>query len=851
MNVRPLILLAAFVPAFAALAQDGSDPPNRVARIALLEGNVSLEPSGVDQFSAAEVNYPLTAGDRIYADNQALTELQTSGLALRLGNGADLTVTTLTDFTAQFGLAQGSLRLRTRDLDAPDGNQGVVEIDTSNGAIVIQRPGDIRVDSYPQDDTTIVTVTTGQVEITGNGVDQVLYPNQSVRLTGNPASLEGVEVLPPDPLDRFDYERERGRQQSLAVSAQYVDADMIGVADLGQYGDWDQSPVADDQSGDGGQDYGAVWFPHAVPAGWTPYSNGHWAWVVPWGWTWVEAEPWGFAPFHYGRWAQFGGRWGWIPGPPPSVFATGGRPFHPVYSPALVAFVGGPGFSVSLGFGGASGAGITAWFPLGPREPFVPWYHASPGYVNRVNVTNLYTRNVAEVHNTYINRTTVVYNTTVNNTYINRRQATVAVPQRDFAAGHAVAQSQPVRFNPQQRQALAAAPILPHPLVTPASSIAAPQAPPRVVPPNAARPVLQSRSGEVYNNRGNNGSNNGSSNGNPGSRPGAPINRFPPRPGVTIERAPAQPSSQPQPDPVRRGQSQPNQPLPSQSQPSQNQPSQNQPGQNQPGQNQSGQAARPGQSGSTAQPQPGRPSQSGLTQYNQRNPPMQVQPIQPNTPAQKQPGSNQPNQPSSPANVRQPGPGQSVESFQPGRSQQPAKPQPGQTQPGQGQPGQAQQGQPQRGAYPIQRNPQPAPVSSGPVATPFRPSPAPASPSQAPAVNLPAHHVPQPVVQPQAQPGAQRNASPQAQPVSQPRVLVTNTPPQPQAPSFNQQQRAIQRNDPGRPLGPQQLENLRNNRPAGPAAQPEPAPHPAPAANPRNQPPAPNRANTNQKPQPQ
>ena len=99
---------------------------------------------------------------------------------------------------------------------------------------------------------------------------------------------------------------------------------------------------------------------------------------------------------------------GWVPGPPPSLFA-GQRPPRPVYSPALVAFVGGPRFSVSVGFGGQSGAGITAWFPLGPREAYQPWYHASPAYVNRVNVTNLYTRNAADVRATYNNRTSNVY----------------------------------------------------------------------------------------------------------------------------------------------------------------------------------------------------------------------------------------------------------------------------------------------------------------------------------------------------------------------------------------------------------------------------------------------------------
>ena len=346
------ILLLGAGPLLQAQNDNGGDPPNRVARISVIQGNVSLEPNGVDAFSQAEINYPLTSGDRVYADNNSFGELQTAGLAGRLGNGADVTLSSLTDNIAQFGLAQGSIRVRTRSLYGFNGQPGTVEVDTPNGAILVDQPGDIRVDSYPQDDTTVVTVSSGAVEVTGQNLDQQLGPNQSMRLSGsNPVYAEQVQLLPPDGLDQFDQQREYRRQR--ASSYQYVSPDMIGAADLDDYGDW--QPANQDNQG-----YGAVWYPRGVPAGWTPYSNGHWAWVAPWGWTWVEAEPWGFAPFHYGRWANFGGRWGWVPGPPPSAF---GGQIQPMYSPALVAFVGGGGGGLS----GVVGA-IAAWFPLGPRE---------------------------------------------------------------------------------------------------------------------------------------------------------------------------------------------------------------------------------------------------------------------------------------------------------------------------------------------------------------------------------------------------------------------------------------------------------------------------------------------------
>ena len=666
-----ILLLAA--PTLRAQNDASGDPPNRVARISVIQGNVSLEPNGVNSFSQAEINYPLTGGDRVYVDNTSFGELQTSGLAVRLGNGADVTVSSLTDNIAQFGLAQGSIRVRTRSLASFNGAPATVEVDTPNGAILVDQPGDVRVDSYPQDDTTVVTVSSGAVEVTGQNLDQQLGPNQSMRLAGsNPVYAEQVQLLPPDGLDQFDQQREQRRERSYAYH--YVSPDMIGAADLDEYGDW--QPANQDNQG-----YGAVWYPRDVPSGWTPYSNGHWAWVAPWGWTWVEAEPWGFAPFHYGRWANFGGRWGWVPGPPASAF---GGEVRPIYSPALVAFVGGGGGGLSVAIGA-----IAAWFPLGPREVYQPWYHASPAYCNRVNVTNIYNTNVTEIHNTYINRTVNVYNTTnvTNITYVNRTVATVVVPQHAFASGQSIAQVQRVQLTPQARAQLTAAPILPHPLVTPATAIVSVKPPARAVPPVQARPVVETRQG--FERAGS---------------PGTPV------------RAPQPPAAVNHPSPV------------------------------------------------ATQPM----NRAGFPQQRQAQVIAPAPMVHPTATAPA-PTNNRPSPEATPA--------------------RPAAP----TQP--------------IAARPVQQ-PEPARSNAVPPA--------------------PVHTQ---IVAPQVQRPAPR-------PPDQPRPLINKTPPAPVQPPFAEQRRAIQSVDPGRPLGPQQVDNLRNGRPAGPAQQPE-APHPLPAARPA---PAPNKA---------
>jgi hypothetical protein len=85
----------------------------------------------------------------------------------------------------------------------------------------------------------------------------------------------------------------------------------------------------------------------------------------------------------------------------------------------------------------------------------------------------------------------------------------------------------------------------------------------------------------------------------------------------------------------------------------------------------------------------------------------------------------------------------------------------------------------------------------------------------------------QPVVQ---QPQEQ---APAANQTSRP-LYNRAVPPDPR-PSFDQQRQAIQATDPGRPLSPQQMNNVRQNQPAGPSQEHE-APHPAPAAAPATQP---------------
>jgi hypothetical protein len=357
-----LSLIAIAVFARPASAEEG-DPPSRVARLSYITGKVSFEPSGEDQWNQASPNYPMTTGDRLYTDTDGRAELETGNIAIRMAPDTDLSTTTLSDQLVQLGLAQGTLRVRAYDIAA--GNS--IEIDTPSAALTLLRAGSYRVETYPDGNTTLVAVNEGDLEISGAGINRTLHAGEAVKLTGtDDVRMDSISIPDRDDFDQWCGDRDRKFMNSN--SRRYVSDYTPGYADLDEYGSWDNA-----------REYGRVWYPSQVSADWVPYRNGRWVWVEPWGWTWVEEEPWGFAPFHYGRWVLVGRRWGWVPGPVVSV--------RPVYAPALVAFVGGPN------------ADIQVWFPLGPRDPYLPWYHHSDVYGRQVNVTNVREINIVSVTN--------------------------------------------------------------------------------------------------------------------------------------------------------------------------------------------------------------------------------------------------------------------------------------------------------------------------------------------------------------------------------------------------------------------------------------------------------------------
>ncbi len=377
-----LLALSAALPARAAY----EDPSGRVARLSHSQGEISFSPAGEDDWIGIERNRPLYRGDRFWTDRDARAEFQVGNAAVRLGPRTEFGILDLDDDYAQMRLTAGTVNLRIRRMYPGQ----VYEIATPALSFVISRAGRYRIDVEPYDDITTIVVWEGAGEAYGEyGSYYDLRAGDTVRFYGRDLRDHEMYGLPrEDEFDRYCLDRDQRLDRSATL--RYIDDDIVGYSDLDEYGDWRQV-----------RNLGVVWFPRRVDRDWAPYRDGHWAWHEPWGWTWIDDAPWGFAPSHYGRWTRVQNRWGWVPGP---------RNTRSIYSPALVVFIGGSGWGLSPGDRAPIG-----WFPLGPRDVYVPSYRASRDYFTRVNVNN-----------------TVINNTTITNVYNNYSSGDINIRQVDY-----------------------------------------------------------------------------------------------------------------------------------------------------------------------------------------------------------------------------------------------------------------------------------------------------------------------------------------------------------------------------------------------------------------------------------
>ncbi len=339
-----------------------ADPPTLAGRIADITGVVWLYDPDNRAWEPMSRNQTVAQGDRLHTDASGRVNVRIGSTGIWLDGSSDVLIAQLDDDRLVLQLDEGRMGLQLQN------RESVIEttVRTRQGRVLAEAEGLFRIEQLDQ--ITRLATLQGRARFESDRmasaqIGSVREGEQADFRSGDGARLNSQRVA-SDPFNNWLLDQESADSSSYGIDQGYVSSEMTGVEDLDRYGRWEQ-----------GTEYGNIWYPTKVARDWVPYRDGSWVWSRNWGWTWVDEAPWGFAPFHYGRWVTVGGRWAWAPG---------SYERRPVYAPALVTW--------SIGWQSRSSnpsrdhrPPIGAWLPLPPRQAYVPNYSHSPSYANRVN----------------------------------------------------------------------------------------------------------------------------------------------------------------------------------------------------------------------------------------------------------------------------------------------------------------------------------------------------------------------------------------------------------------------------------------------------------------------------------
>ena len=218
----------------------GSAPEeNRgVARISLIHGDVSTQRGDNGIWSAAALNAPLLAGDKISTGDKARAELQLDYANMfRLAEHSQANVTQLTRSQIQIQISRGMANysvFKNSDADA--------EIDTPNVAVrTARRESSFRI-LVTADDHTEVLVRRGEVEVTtpqgGTRVSQGQFI--TVMGTGDQVQYKIGDAPARDDWDQWNTDRDQVIRNS--VSRRNTNDYYVGSEDLDSHGTWSEVP---------------------------------------------------------------------------------------------------------------------------------------------------------------------------------------------------------------------------------------------------------------------------------------------------------------------------------------------------------------------------------------------------------------------------------------------------------------------------------------------------------------------------------------------------------------------------------------------------------------------------------
>jgi FecR protein len=363
----PLLACAAIALVAASVGAQ-AESHARIVRLSFVDGQVQMAHAdqGLDR---AILNTPIVEGTRIVTKTDGLAEVEfEDSSALRLAENSEVKFRRLAITDAGAKVDEIEVVRGVVFFDVRAKSEDAYHAIAGSSTFLVRRNTLARISAPPEQ--VQLAVLRGDVQLENQPQLVSVKKNETLTLDPNqPSDYKVTHGTEPLPVDAWNKEREAYTNAYASNQGYGGPRSGYGLQDLNYYGDYFYAPG-----------YGYAWQPYGFAnsmIGWSPYSNGAWAFVPGFGYSWASAYPWGWLPFHYGSWAFLGGGvgWAWLPGSYPTQWYANNFQTMPVITKPPAGYQ--PVSAPAAPSGGASAptilvgkaAGQPAYIPGGRIPP--------------------------------------------------------------------------------------------------------------------------------------------------------------------------------------------------------------------------------------------------------------------------------------------------------------------------------------------------------------------------------------------------------------------------------------------------------------------------------------------------
>ena len=205
---------------------------------------------------AAAINAPMIVGDYLATGNGSRAEIQIDDASfVRASEDVQLRFTRMDPADHTLQLAAGTIEVSL--IKVTDGRP---QVETPSIRIRPEEAGSYRI-TVTSDGQTLLTVRSGQADLIAPQGTQTISQGVTVAIQGSSANptFRTIQTIAYDDFDTWNADRDKFAWRAYANA--YASPDIVGLADLSNYGQWVASP-----------NYGYVWAPYNQ-YGWAPYST--------------------------------------------------------------------------------------------------------------------------------------------------------------------------------------------------------------------------------------------------------------------------------------------------------------------------------------------------------------------------------------------------------------------------------------------------------------------------------------------------------------------------------------------------------------------------------------------------